>query len=156
VFAHGFRNPWGIAFDRESGSLWVADVGESEREEVNVVVAGGNYGWSIHEGTRCVRGAPCDAPGLVDPVYEYTHASGCSITGGTVYRGRAIAWLRGAYVFSDWCAGTVWALFRTRDGSPVARVLADSGYRVTAINEDAAGELHLLDYTDGGFYRLEP
>ena len=156
VYAYGFRNPWGIAFDRESGALWVADVGENEREEVDVVVAGGNYGWSVREGTRCVWDTPCGAPGLVDPVYEYTHDSGCSIIGGTVYRGTAIAWLRGAYVFSDWCAGTLWALFRGVDGRPVARVLADTGYRVTAINEDAAGELHLLDYADGGFYRLEP
>ncbi|MDF1554732.1 MAG: PQQ-dependent sugar dehydrogenase [Deferrisomatales bacterium] len=156
VYAYGFRNPWGIGFDTQTGDLWVADVGENDREEIDLVRPGGNYGWSLREGTRCVRQVTCEAPGLIDPIYEYGHGEECSVTGGTVYRGKAIPWLRGAYVFADWCSGTVWGLFRDTSGAVQSVVLAATGLSITAISADATGELHLLDYMGGGFYRLAP
>jgi glucose/arabinose dehydrogenase len=108
VWAFGLRNPWRWAFD--GPDLWVADVGQRTVEEVNRVGvgdAGLNYGWPIMEGTDCFQPATCDPAGLVQPVYEYRHDEGCSITGGFVYRGDAIPELRGHYFFSDYCSGFV-------------------------------------------------
>lgn len=157
VWATGVRNPWRFAFDRESGLLYVADVGQNQWEEVNVVPAaraGLNFGWSVMEGAHCFRSDPCDRTGLVVPVLEYDHSQGCSVTGGHVYRGSRIPALRGHYVYADYCEGWVRS-FRYADGAATDRrewSLGDVG-NVLSFGEDAAGELYLLS-TNGKVYRF--
>ena len=148
----GLRNPWRFSFDRQTGDLYIADVGQSDREEVNVArqVNGGgkglNYGWAITEGTTCYGGGSCDRTGLTDPVLEYTHASGCSITGGYVYRGSAIPQLAGTYFYSDYCSGWVRS-FRFVNGVATGQTswsALDTGRNVVSFGEDSAGELYVL------------
>lgn len=158
IWAWGLRNPWRIAFDRATGLLYIADVGQRDREEINVVPAsqgGLNYGWNIMEGTRCYRDASCDSSGLVEPVHEYTHADGCSITGGIVYRGSRIPALAGHYFYADYCDGWIRG-FRYNNGKLVdAREWFPAGSvnRITSFGEDASGELYVVSGT-GVVYRL--
>ena len=114
TYAWGLRNPWRASFDRETGDLWIGDVGQDETEEIDIVKAGRdnppNFGWSVMEGSQCHRGA-CDKGDYVLPVTEYRHgADGCSVVGGYVYRGEAQPLLKGAYLFSDFCSMKVWAV----------------------------------------------
>jgi hypothetical protein len=156
VWASGLRNPWRFSFDRQTGDLYIADVGQREREEVNFQAAGSaeagrNYGWKIMEGTLCrgsQSGCPspvpgCNAPAYTPPVLEYDHGGGrCSITGGYVYRGSAIEGLGGYYFYGDFCAGTVWAARRT-GGQWTRRVLPFTAGNLRTFGEDAAGEIYL-------------
>ena len=130
IFAFGFRNPWRLSFDRDTGLLFGGDVGEGSREEVDVVVAGGNYGWSIYEGTREARDPP---PGLefVPPLAEYSHAAGRSVTGGYVYRGSEIPWLEGMYVFGDLTKNLIGAYM------PPGTLLYLNPYNVTGAVRDS-------------------
>ena len=152
VFALGMRNPWRFSFDRASGALWVADVGQGAREEVNApVVAGGNYGWRVLEGTQCtgLGPSPCDAAGFVPPRFDYTHeGSRCSITGGHVYRGSRNTLAAGTYVYGDFCSGEILAW----DGG-VQRQVAQTALSLASFGEDEAGELYAVDL-GGGVYRL--
>jgi glucose/arabinose dehydrogenase len=157
----GLRNPWRFSFDRQTGDLYIADVGQSDREEVNVArqLGGGgkglNYGWAITEGTTCFVGSNCNRTGLTDPVLEYTHANGCSITGGHVYRGSAIPELAGTYFYSDFCSGWVRS-FRFVNGVATAQTswsALDTGRNVVSFGEDAAGELYVLT-SDGTVSRI--
>ena len=159
----GLRNPWRFAFDRSTGDLYIADVGQSAREEVDVSTAasgagrGVNYGWSIMEGTRCFAASTCDMTGLALPVTEYTHEDGCSITGGFVYRGSAIPDLAGTYFYGDYCGGWVRS-FRYAGGSAQEATQWSSlapGGELTSFGEDAAGELYVLS-SSGGVYRIVP
>jgi len=156
IWAYGLRNPWRFAFDREAGRLYIADVGQNRREEVNVApaAAGGlNYGWNIMEGDECYSAATCNRTGLTLPVLAYGHADGCSITGGYVYRGQAMPSLRGHYFYSDYCGG--WLKSFRYDGSAAADQ-RDWGLRlgsVTSFGEDAAGQLYVLS-ANGNVYRL--
>ncbi len=163
IFAYGLRNPWRFSFDRETGLLYAADVGQDEVEEVDLIVRGGNYGWNVLEGTQCFR-PPRDCPraGFIPPIAEYTHAEGIAITGGFVYRGRALPALRGRYVFGDYGTGTIWTLPALGAGAgqppgPLLEktVLLRSGLLLTSFGEDRQGELYLLDLR-GGVYRLVP
>jgi glucose/arabinose dehydrogenase len=156
IWAFGLRNPWRYSFDRETGDLWIGDVGQSAWEEVDVQPAGStggeNYGWNGMEGAHPYQGdAP---PGAVPPVYDYPHeGGGCVVTGGYLYRGSAIPRLDGAYVFTDFCLGQLEAL-RVRDGQVAEHVeLGASLQGVTSFGEDAAGELYVMSL-DGGLYRL--
>jgi glucose/arabinose dehydrogenase len=107
IFAYGFRNPWRMTIDLESGDIWLGDVGVSNAEEIDRVEAGGNYGWSVFEGTRCL-GRECDDEGLTAPIYEYPHdESRCAAVGGVVYRGDALDHLDGVYLFGDLCSGEI-------------------------------------------------
>jgi glucose/arabinose dehydrogenase len=151
VWAFGLRNPWRFSFDRATGELWVADVGQYAWEEISVEdprLGGGlNYGWKTMEGLHCFSPRKgCDASGLHLPVYEYGHDQGCSVTGGYVYRGQELPDLVGRYVFSDYCSGRLWALRRTKDGGVEVTRLAETGRRVSSFGEDAAGELYLVDH----------
>ena len=113
VYARGFRNPWRLALDPQDGTLWVADVGKADREEVNRVQAGGNYGWPLWEGNLCRTGpVACAEIAHAPPVATYAHDAqgGCAVIGGVVYRGAALPGLDGAYLFGDYCSGRVWAL----------------------------------------------
>ena len=149
IWAYGLRNPWRFSFDRASGDLYIADVGQNQYEEINFQPAGEpggrNYGWNIREATHCFREQGCQTAGLVDPVYEYDHSQGCSITGGYVYRGAAIPALRGSYVFGDYCSGTIWALSRAGGGQWQARQLAKTSLSISSFGEDEAGELYVVD-----------
>jgi glucose/arabinose dehydrogenase len=157
----GLRNPWRFSFDRGTGDLYIADVGQNEREEINVALAstggghGANYGWNIMEGTACFVGTECDTSGLVLPVLEYGHSEGCSVTGGYVYRGSAIPDLAGHYFYADFCEGWVRS-FRFAGGAVTAErdwpELAPGG-QVPSFGEDAAGELYVLD-AGGTVYRI--
>ncbi len=154
IWAYGFRNPWRMSFDRETGALWTGDVGQGAWEEVDRVVRGGNYGWNIVEGPACFRASDCDRTGLTAPRAWYRNPDdGCSVTGGFVYRGAAMPELRGWYVYGDYCSGRVWAL-DTRDDAGEPLLLLESGAAITSFAEDAAGELYLITF-DAGVLRLE-
>lgn len=164
VWASGLRNPWRFSFDRATGDLWIADVGATQREEINFQPAGSpggqNYGWKIMEGSLCFRDnncpadvPPCGSPLFTLPVLEYGHeGDDCSVTGGYVYRGTALPQLHGAYVFGDFCTGRIWAAdrrgagFRVREVSATARLL-------TTFGEDRDGEIYLATIT-GSLFRL--
>ncbi|MEP6589918.1 MAG: PQQ-dependent sugar dehydrogenase [Gemmatimonadota bacterium] len=162
VWSIGLRNPWRFAFDRANGDLYIADVGQGEREEINVVTAatgtgrGANFGWAIYEGSRCFGSASkCTGQGFVMPTIEYTHAEGCSVTGGFVYRGSAIPSLRGSYFYSDYCSSWIRS-FRLTDGTAADRTqwtgLTPTG-QVLSFGEDAAGELYVMS-SDGHVWRI--
>ena len=156
IWAFGLRNPWRYSFDRATGDLWIGDVGQSAWEEVDRQPAssrgGENYGWNVREGSHPYTDG--SLPDAVDPVYDYPHGGACVVTGGYVYRGAAIPDLIGAYVFADFCLGTLQVL--RMDGD--AAVVSDLGPTVEAVSsfgEDAAGELYVLSLA-GGVYRLVP
>ena len=163
VWSYGLRNPWRFSFDRATGDLYIADVGQSQREEINVsTVAEGagrgmNFGWSIMEGSLCFRGTGCDMNGLTLPAFEYGHAEGCSVTGGYVYRGSAIPALQGHYFYADFCQGWVRS-FRYADGvvnDLTSWPALSPGGLVTSFGEDAAGELYVLE-AGGRVFKIVP
>jgi glucose/arabinose dehydrogenase len=159
IWAVGLRNPWRYSFDRATGDLYIADVGQNAYEEINFQPAssrgGENYGWPRMEGTHCYpSGAACDRSGLVLPIGEYGRSGGCSVTGGYVYRGRAEPALTGAYFFADFCSGTFWSLHRDAAGRWVQTELLRSGVSISSFGEDEAGELYVVGYNNGTLYRL--
>lgn len=154
IFAWGLRNPWRWSFDRVTGELWAGDVGQSQREEVDRIVLGGNYGWNIFEGTLCFGGGVCDPADLIPPLAEYSHSDGCSITGGIVYRGTAITSLAGTYLYGDFCSGTIWGLDSLTDGTLVPQVLLESRLSISAFAEGNDGEPFVVDYTSGTLHRF--
>ncbi|MFL5488269.1 MAG: PQQ-dependent sugar dehydrogenase, partial [Gemmatimonadaceae bacterium] len=147
VWAKGLRNPWRYAFDGPTGLLYVADVGQNQREEVDVVTAnrgGVNYGWNVMEGASCYNATTCTQTGFELPKIDYPHTEGCSITGGYVYRGSAIPEIRGHYFYSDYCSGFLKS-FRYENGAAVDKKdwgLTSSS--VTSFGADFAGELYIL------------
>jgi len=148
IFAYGLRNPWRIAFDRDTGLLWCGDVGQELWEEVNVVKAGGNYGWSLREGSYSFgnRTAGPDAANTIDPVWAYDHLAGKSITGGRVYRSKRIPSLQGKYLYADYVSGRLWAL-TYEDGAKEAsrnEQIVGGGMPVMAFGEDANGEIYFM------------
>ncbi len=154
IWALGLRNPWRFAFDRQLGDLFIADVGQSEFEEVNhqsAASAGGqNYGWNIMEGAVCYDAATCDQTGLTLPVHQYGHSEPpcSSVTGGTVYRGPRLAW-RGVYFFADYCTGRIFGLRRSAGVWESAELL-DTNISITSFGEDEAGELYLAGRAPDG------
>ncbi len=159
IWAYGLRNPWRGSFDAASGTLYVADVGQAAREEVNAVPAGAggvNYGWNVMEGSTCFGGGGCSTQGLTLPVSEYDHGEGCSVTGGYVYRGSALPSLRGHYFYSDFCAGFL------RSFRLVGALATDTREwnvgilgAVSSFGVDRSGELYVLDLS-GTVRRLIP
>lgn len=168
IWSIGLRNPWRFSFDRATGDLYIADVGQYEWEEVNVeqYPSGGgyNYGWRCYEGTHAFDQSLCElsAGDYIYPVHEYSHGSGCSITGGYVYRGCAISDLQGTYFFSDFCTARIWSF--EIDGAGIINFtdrtaeLEPSGGPsiggVTSFGEDADGELYIMDYFDGEIFKI--
>lgn len=145
IYAYGLRNPWRFSFDRETGALWVGDVGQNRVEEINVIVAGGNYGWNIREGSNSFRGRGRSATGLIDPVAQYGRDLGCSVTGGYVYRGADIVDLQGVYLFSDFCSGRVWGVLpQVEERRPVVQLL-QAGIQAASFAEAHDGTLFILD-----------
>lgn len=155
IYAYGFRNPFSMSFDHE-GRLWVADVGQDRWEEVDIVTAGGNYGWSKREGTHCWSDDPCEVEGAIDPVFQYSHTDGLAVKGGFVYRGEKIPWLRGMYVLGDYVSGRIWALEEQPDGRWVDREVLDSPLSITSFAEGPDHEIYITDFVGGGVHRVEP
>jgi glucose/arabinose dehydrogenase len=155
IWAYGLRNPWRISFDRSTGNLFIADVGQSRREEVNRQVsssAGGlNYGWKVMEGSLCYSpSSGCNTSGKVLPVAEYNHSLGCSITGGHVYRGQSQRDLQGLYVYGDYCSGRIWTMNENGSGETVRR---DTSLNISSFGESESGELYVT-HLGGTLYRV--
>jgi hypothetical protein len=159
IWAYGLRNVWRMAFDRKTGQLWAGDVGQNLWEEINLSPAPGrgrgvDYGWDSYEGTHRYAGEP-DRGGTVKPVFEYSHAAGCSVTGGFVYRGNAIPALRGAYLYSDYCTGGVRLITVAGTTVTLTRNLGLSIASVASFGEDANGEVYVLSAL-GAVARIDP
>lgn len=152
IFASGFRNPWRFSFDRETGKLWAADVGQNRWEEIDIVEKGKNYGWRIMEGVHCFRPEEgCPEDNLTKPIAEYRNAgSRCAVTGGYVYRGRLIPKLFGTYVFADYCSGEIMGLV---DGE--IQIFLSTGLRISSFGEDESGELYAVGH-EGSISKLVP
>ncbi len=158
IWAYGLRNPWRISFDRATGSLYIADVGQDRYEEIDregVKSTGGrNYGWSYIEGKHCFKAGHCSLAGDYLPVAEYTHAGGnCAITGGYVYRGPTQAKLVGQYVFADWCSGNIWTMAA---GGAALTVRATVSAHITSFGEAQNGELYAVSSSGSLFRVLAP
>ena len=151
IWAYGLRNPWRFSFDRDK--LWIADVGQEDREEIDRAPArrgGINYGWDDMEGAACYEPAVgCRREGRRLPLAEYSHDEGCSVTGGYVYRGRRYPGLRSAYVFSDYCSGTLWAVVAEGPPQQGPVELLDTDHLVSSFGVDEEGELYLTDIAAG-------
>lgn len=166
IYAYGMRNPWRISYDANADHLWVADVGQDSWEEIDIVTAGGNYGWNCREGKHPYTGPPgspspaCQgASGFVDPVWEYSHQVGESITGGYVYHGSRLPALDGHYVYGDFTTGKVWAL-AAGDAPGSTQLLVDTSLYLPTFGTSEDGELfvaaYLSDGTPTAIYRLVP
>ncbi len=162
IYAYGFRNPWRWSFDKASPTpdLWVGDVGQDAWEEVDRVQAGGNYGWRLREGAHCFNpttNCPTTANGaaLIDPVAEYSHSLGISITGGYVYRGTAIPDLVGRYVFGDFGSGRIFALLPVAGGALQLTEILSSGAQISSFAQGSDGELYFVNYA-GSLHKLVP
>ena len=157
IWAYGLRNPWRFSFDDLNGAVYIADVGQGSWEEVNYLPlesqSGANYGWDYREGRHPYEGSPPEGAALVDPVEEYDHSQGCSVTGGYVYRGKALPGWLGVYFFGDFCSGIIWGLLRNPDGSWQSARLFETGFNISSFGEDLAGEIYLADL-NGAIYRL--
>ena len=160
IWSIGLRNPWRFNFDSENGDLWIGDVGQGDWEEIDVARVsdgagrGVNFGWSALEGTHSFNDDQ-SADGALPPIYEYSHDDGgCSVSGGTVYRGDAIASLRGWYLFGDYCAGDVWAIPASPGASPTVLTFANAG-SISAIVDGPDGELYVLAYGSGSVLRID-
>jgi len=181
IFCYGLRNPWRFSFDRKTNDLIIGDVGQDLWEEINWTSweesRGGNFGWRTMEANHCYNPEDfCDTTGLIMPVHEYPNnaaymkiligmddkeATGCSVTGGYVYRGKNIQHLRGTYIFGDYCTGRIWS-FKLRDGKPTAftnvrkevkRNSKDVPMFISSFGEDNSGELYVVDYL-GAVYKF--
>jgi glucose/arabinose dehydrogenase len=165
IWAFGLRNPWRCSFDRETGELWIADVGQGEREEIDVMPAGTgglNFGWRVREGLKQNRSYPNEVTvtPATDPIHDYSHSFGLSVTGGYVYRGATVPELRGKYIFGDYSSTRFWTLNREGTNVVVTEVTSELNPSPKQINslssfgEDAAGEIYICDHTDGQIYRI--
>jgi glucose/arabinose dehydrogenase len=154
IWAYGLRNPWRASFDRQTGDLWIGDVGQSRREEINFQPAGSggqNYGWRRFEGTLCgTTNTNCGSTeGFTMPVNEYDRALGCSVTGGYVYRGNLYPRLRGRYFFSDFCSGRIWSIERSGSGASATYTRTEhlaTGLPIASFGEDRSGNLYALAF----------
>ena len=159
IWALGLRNPWRYSFDRLTGDLFIADVGQNQFEEVNFQPTGSagghNYGWPMMEGRHCyLASQPCERVGLTLPVLEYDHSRGCSVTGGYVYRGQEFPILTGIYLFGDYCNGRIWGLAPAGNGDWQVAELAQVDGQVSSFGEDERGELYLLDMGRGEILKI--
>jgi len=155
IFAYGLRNPWRFSFDRASGELWCGDVGQNTYEEIDIIEKGGNYGWDCEEGRHpyqpeSERSAPCKSLNeFFEPVWEYGRGEGISVTGGYVYRGKALPDLVGWYVYADYGSGNIWAL-RMENGKAVNRLLTHADILISTFGVDENDELYICAHNPGG------
>jgi glucose/arabinose dehydrogenase len=149
TWAYGLRNVWRMAFDRKTGTLWAADVGQNLYEEINLIVKGGNYGWKLREGLHPFgKDGSGPRPDLIDPIWEYHHDIGRSVTGGLVYRGTRLPELAGAYLYGDYVTGNIWALRYSDDQKRVVsnRPIPDRKLLLPSFGEDEQGEAYVLTF----------
>jgi glucose/arabinose dehydrogenase len=153
VWAYGLRNVWRMSFDKETGQLWAGDVGQNEWEEVHLITKGGNYGWRVREGTHNFGETKHTTEGpMIDPIVEYPHKQGLSITGGYVYRGDAIPALKGMYLYADFVSGAVWAIRPPADGKSPAtpmQLFKKGGSLWSSFAQAKDGTLYLLSFEGG-------
>ncbi|MBI1860267.1 MAG: PQQ-dependent sugar dehydrogenase [Deltaproteobacteria bacterium] len=155
IWAMGLRNPWRFSFDRETGEMWVGDVGQSRFEEIDIVKKGGNYGWRPCEGSHLYPGGGSCPSTYVAPVYEYPRSVGACVTGGYVYRGTKLPNLRGAYIYGDYVTKKIWAI-TLNNGIATNTWIADLPSELSAFGEGPDGELFALGHTNGKIYRIVP
>jgi uncharacterized repeat protein (TIGR03806 family) len=155
IFAWGFRNPWRWSFDRVNGDLWVADVGQGNWEEVDQVTINNNYGWRCREGAHDFNTSGCSGSGMIDPVAEYDHTVGVSITGGYVYRGTQSTNLVGRFLFGDFGSGRIWAWIPESAAQPREPTqLLDTGLSISSFGQANDGELYVVNY-GGTLHHIE-
>ena len=152
IYAWGLRNPWRWSFDRKTQQLWVADVGQSAQEEVNIVVNGGNYGWRCEEGVLETSNDCSTSGPYIEPITAYGRDEGTSITGGYVYRGKQYEELQGVYFFGDFNSGRIWALQKNHE-SYKRTLIEKTDLNISSFAEGLDGEIYALDYF-GGIYKL--
>ena len=155
IWAYGLRNPWRFSFERSSGRLFCADVGQSSYEEIDLLQKGGNFGWNVMEGMHCYNASSCDMSGKILPIAEYDHSEGVAVIGGYVYTGSAISGLAGSYVFGDYGSGTIWTLQESPPGTWTRTEMLSTGRSLSSFGQDAAGELYVLDLA-GSVLKLVP
>ncbi len=160
IYAYGLRNPWRWSFDRDSGELWVGDVGQDAWEEIDKLKIGGNYGWKVFEGTHCANPPTnCSLPGALPPEVDYGHTGieptgGNCVTGGYVYHGKGIPNLVGSYVFGDYVVGRIWRLVYDAQGKGQKELLLESGKNISSFGEGLDGEIYVASYADGRILKL--
>ncbi len=159
IWAYGLRNPWRFSFDRFTGDLWIADVGQGSFEEINYQPASGtggeNYGWRCYEGNTAYNTDGCNAPSnYTFPVYAYPHGAECSVTGGYVYRGSATSPFYGYYFFADYCSDKIWTLHKVSDNWVAETFGQFTGNNFSSFGEDSAGNLYVAGLTSGKIYRI--
>ena len=159
IWAYGYRNPWRFSIDRLTGDMFIADVGQSEWEEINVEPAGTggrNYGWRLMEGTHCFNpSTSCNDGSLTLPILEYSHDLGCSVIGGPRYRGTVMSRYPGAYFYGDFCTGRIWSATRNNDGTWTSVEELDTTLSIASFGEDEAGEIYVAHYASSGqLYRI--
>lgn len=158
IWAHGLRNPWRFSFDRPTGRLFAADVGQGSFEEVDLITRGGNFGWNIMEGGHCYPPGTlsCNTTGLLLPIIEYGHNApgGTAVIGGFVYHGSAIPGLVGTYIFGDLSSGHVWGLQQEAQANWQQTLVLTHALTVSCFGQDTDGELYLIDYGTGTILRL--
>lgn len=166
IWAYGFRNVWRLAFDRETGELWGGDVGQDRFEEVNLIVKGGNYGWSQREGAfpfdfnqpfvfpHSIRDKEADREKYIEPQSYYYRSDGRAVIGGRVYRGKKYADIVGKYIYADFYSGNIWALKRQEDGEVREQLICNARLQISGFGEDQDGELYVCAF-DGNIYQLD-
>jgi len=164
IWAYGFRNPWRFSFDRATGELYIADVGQDSWEEIDLQPAtsqgGENYGWHRMEGQHCFNPpADCNDGTLTLPIIEYPHDDdngffGCAVIGGYSYRGNGFPLLDGVYFYADFCTGKIWGASRDPEGNLTNPLLLESGLNIGSFGEDEAGDVYVADLSTNGLYRI--
>ncbi|GBF37765.1 PQQ-dependent sugar dehydrogenase [Leptospira johnsonii] len=155
IWAYGFRNPWKFSFDTKTGDLYLADVGQDDWEEVDLVLKGKNYGWNIKEGFHCfLPKKDCEKPGLTDPILEYDHDLDRSITGGYVYRGKNLSKYYGWYIFADFVSGKILGFSTEVEGKRKLTVLGDTHFLISTFGQDSTGELYFSDFSSGNIFQI--
>jgi glucose/arabinose dehydrogenase len=159
LYAYGLRNPWRFSFDSKTGNLWIGDVGQNKWEEIDFLKAGvkpgTNFGWSYYEGDHTYKPQHIVRTRLVFPVTEYSHSLGCAVIGGYVYRGSAIAALRGDYLYADYCSGRVWFKTGPHKSAHILTGISQKLTNVTSFGQDTGGELY-LSAQNGNVYEIVP
>jgi glucose/arabinose dehydrogenase len=156
IYAIGFRNPWRFSFDKSSGRLFVADVGQDKFEEIDIVQKGGNYGWNTMEGAHCFNPpSGCNMTGLSLPIVEIAHPEGEAVIGGFIYHGAALTGMQGQYIFGD-LNGKIWSLTENSPNTFTRNTLATPGFNISSFGQDAAGELYVVDISNGRVLKIVP
>jgi glucose/arabinose dehydrogenase len=153
IWAYGLRNIWRMAFDKKTGKLWASDVGQNLYEEIDIITKGGNYGWNLREGLHPFGAKGVGPrPDLIEPIWEYHHDVGKSLTGGAVYRGSRLPELEGAYLYGDYVTGRIWALTydETKKRVTANRPIRDRTLPIYSFGEDEKGEIYFMTQTNNG------